>query len=247
MPSAPPRTLPRGPHQLAREVVLASQRGRMIEAMAETVADKGYAATTVADVVARAGVSRRTFYEHFSDREDCFLAAYDAGVDLLLGHLQAEAKADAGLDWPERTRRGVRAYLEVLATEPAFARTFLIEVLAAGPRALARRAEVHARFVELLRTQAAQARADHPELPDVPDEVFRAIVGGVNELVSTWVREGRGDRLPELEPVLAYLELAPQTGPRVATDEQDRATRASTPTRPMRSSPSRSTTSSNRA
>src|SRR5437588_4096594 len=223
MPRAPPRTLPRGPHQLAREVVLASQRGRMIEAMAEAVAEKGYATTTVADVVARAGVSRRTFYEHFSDREDCFLAAYDAGVDLLLGHLQAEAEAGAGLDWAERTRRGIRAYLEVMAAEPAFARTFLIEVLAAGPRALARRAEVHARFVELLRTQAAQARADRPELPDVPDEVFRAIVGGVNELVSTWVREGRGARLPELGPVLAYLELALLAGPRVAARQLERA------------------------
>jgi AcrR family transcriptional regulator len=203
-----PRTLPRGPHQLAREVVLASQRGRMIEAMAEAVAEKGYAATTVADVVARAGVSRRTFYEHFSDKEDCFLAAYDAGVDLLLGHLVEEATAAEGLGWPERARRGVRAYLDVLAAEPAFARTFLIEVLAAGPRALARRAEVHARFVDLLRAQTALAREDHPGLREPPPEAFAAIVGGVNEVVSDWVREGRGDRLAELEPALTWFQLA---------------------------------------
>jgi AcrR family transcriptional regulator len=205
---AAPRSLPRGPHQLAREVVLASQRGRMIEAMVEAVAEKGYAATTVADVVAGAGVSRRTFYEHFSDKEDCFLAAYDAGVDILLGHLVEEAAAAGGLDWRERTRRGVRAYLDVLAAEPAFARTFLIEVVAAGPRALDRRAEVHGRFVELLRTQLALARDDHPELPEVPDAVFAAIVGGVNEVVSGWVREGRGERLPELEPTLTRIQLA---------------------------------------
>jgi AcrR family transcriptional regulator len=207
-PSTSPRALPRGPHRLAREVVLESQRGRMIEAMVEAVAEKGYAATTVADVVAAAGVSRRTFYEHFSDREDCFLAAYDAGVDILLGHLVQEAAAADGLDWRERTRRGVRAYLDVLAAEPAFARTFLIEVVAAGPRALDRRAEVHGRFVELLRTQLALARADHPELPEVPDAVYAAIVGGVNEVVSGWVREGRGDRLPELEPTLTRIQLA---------------------------------------
>jgi AcrR family transcriptional regulator len=211
MPSASPtapRSLPRGPHRLAREVVLASQRGRMIEAMVEAVAEKGYAPTTVADVVAGAGVSRRTFYEHFSDKEDCFLAAYDAGVDILLGHLVEQAAAAGGLDWRERTRRGVRAYLDVLAAEPAFARTFLIEVVAAGPRALDRRAEVHGRFVELLRTQVTLARADHPELPEVPDEVFAAIVGGVNEVVSGWVREGRGERLPELEPTLTRIQLA---------------------------------------
>lgn len=174
----------------------------------EAVAERGYAATTVADVVAGAGVSRRTFYEHFADREDCFLAAYDAGVDLLLGHLVEEAAAAEEADWVERTRRGVRAYLEILAAEPAFARTFLIEVFAAGPRALDRRDAVHARFVDLLRTQLALARQDHPELPDPPDAVFAAIVGGVNEVVSGEVREGRGDRLPELEPTLTRIQLA---------------------------------------
>src|SRR3954452_23052879 len=93
MATAPIRPLPRGPHSLTRDEVLASQRGRMIEAMAETVAAKGYAATTVADVVARAGVSRKTFYEHFRDREDCFLAAYDAAVDAVIGAV-AERVAD---------------------------------------------------------------------------------------------------------------------------------------------------------
>ncbi len=179
----------------------------MIEAMVEAVAENGYAATTVADVVAGAGVSRRTFYEHFSDKEDCFLAAYDAGVDLLLGHVAHEVAAAQGLEWRERIRRGVRAYLEVLAAEPAFARTFLIEVFAAGPRALDRRSEVHGRFVDLLRTQVALARADHPQLPDPPDAVFAAIVGGVNEVVSDWVRDGRGDRLPELEFTLTRIQL----------------------------------------
>jgi AcrR family transcriptional regulator len=211
-----PRTLPRGPHQLAREVVAASQRGRMLEAMAEAVADKGYSATTVADVVAGAGVSRKTFYEHFSDKEDCFLAAYDTGVEVLLGELAPAAAAGEGVDWQERVRGSLRTYLEVLASEPAFARTFFIEVLAAGPRALERRTEVHERFVALLRAQAAQARLDHPDLPDVPDEVYTAIVGGINEVVSSWVREGRTAELPSLEPALAYFQLSLLAGPQVA-------------------------------
>src|SRR3954465_9903368 len=75
------RPLPRGPHGLERDVVLASQRGRMLGAMADAVARKTYAGTTVADGVAGAGVSRKTFYEHFRDKEECFLAGFDAGVD----------------------------------------------------------------------------------------------------------------------------------------------------------------------
>src|SRR5436190_446605 len=73
------RQLPRGRHRLTREEVTASQRGRMLEAMALAVRDKGYTGTAVADVVAGAGVSRETFYQHFADKEDCFLAAQTAG------------------------------------------------------------------------------------------------------------------------------------------------------------------------
>ena len=76
--------LPRGRHSLSREEVRASQRRRMLEAMANATAEKGYVHTTVADVIKRAGVSRETFYEHFSDKEDCFIAAYDAGVEAVL-------------------------------------------------------------------------------------------------------------------------------------------------------------------
>ena len=133
----PPQRLPRGPHQLDREVVRASQRGRLLDAMAEVVAERGYAATTVADVIGAAGVSRKTFYEHFRDKEDCFLAAYDAGVDLLLGAVRDAG--ETGGDLIERARARTRRYLETLAAEPAFARTFLIEVAAAGPAALAYR------------------------------------------------------------------------------------------------------------
>ena len=102
------RRLPRGPHQLAREEVLASQRARMLEAMAHAVADKGYAATTVADVVGGAGVSRKTFYEHFQDKEDCFLEAFDAGVQVLV-HTVERATLEATGEWREHIRAGVRA------------------------------------------------------------------------------------------------------------------------------------------
>jgi AcrR family transcriptional regulator len=199
------RPLPRGPHKLPRDDVLASQRERMVDAVAESVARRGYAATTVADVVARAGVSRKTFYEHFTDKEDCFLAAFDVGVERLLG---AIAQASPEGDWPERLRARVRAYLVTLAGNPAFARTFLIEVFGAGPRAIDRRADAHARFAQLLRELHADTRRRFPELPAVSEPVWTASVGAVNELVSQHVREGRTERLPELEDVVVQIQAA---------------------------------------
>lgn len=206
VPSVTPRELPRGPHQLAREVVLASQRGRLLEAMAETVAGKGYPATTVADVIGRAGVSRRTFYEHFRDREACFLAAYDAGVELLLDTLRSVDVS--GLDPLAGARARVRAYLSTLAAEPAFARTFLIEVGAAGPAALERREAVHDRFAALLREQVGAAREQLPGLPEVPDEAYLAAVGATDVVVSRLVARGRIAELPELEDVVLHIQLS---------------------------------------
>src|SRR5436190_12529754 len=202
------RPLPRGPHGLERDVVLASQRGRMLAAMADAVATKGYVATTVADVVAGAGVSRKTFYEHFRDKEDCFLAAYDAGVDLVLDAIVAARPAQGDDSWIALMRARVRAYLHTLAANPAFARTFLIEVFAAGPHALDRRAEVLRRFAQLFRDLHREARRQFPELPPVPEHIYVAAVGAINELVSDVARERRTAELPELEDTLLYLQVA---------------------------------------
>src|SRR3954463_4377244 len=156
--------LPRGRHAAPREVVAASQRERMLAAMAEVVGAKGYGPVAVADVIARAGVSRKTFYEHFENKEECFLAAYDAGVELMLDAIDEAIRAAAPGGPVAIARAGTARYLETLAANPAFARTFLIEVLAAGPRALERRAAVHARFADQLATihRAARAGAPHP-------------------------------------------------------------------------------------
>lgn len=198
--------LPRGPHRLAREEVITSQRGRLLEAMAETVAAKGYLPTTVADVIGRAGVSRKTFYEQFRDKEDCFLAAYDAGVELLLGALRTRSAERQNL--LERARSRTRAYLETLASEPAFARTFLIEVGAAGPAALARREAVHDRFAALLREQLDTAREQFPEIPEPPEEVYLAAVGATDLIVSRLVARGRTAELPQLEDAVLHIQLS---------------------------------------
>lgn len=186
--------------------MLASQRGRLLEAIAEVVAVKGYAASTVADVIGRAGVSRRTFYEQFRDKEACFLAAYEAGVELLIGAVRAVSVEDEDLLAGARAR--VRAYLETLAAEPAFARTFLIEVAGAGPAALELREAVHDRFAALLREQVGAARTQLPELPEPPEEVYLAAVGATDLVVSRLVARGRTSELPRLEDSVLHVQLS---------------------------------------
>ena len=152
MPSATvtPGRLPRGRHGLPREAVVRSQRERLLRAMAETMAEKGYVRTTVADVLRAAGVSRETFYEQFSSKEDCFMAAYDAAVERLLADIRGPATASGDPGRLAAFERGLEAYLDALAAEPEFARLFLVEVYAAGPEALARRAAMQQRFVDVL-------------------------------------------------------------------------------------------------
>src|SRR3954452_20760470 len=120
------RVLPRGRHAAPREVVAESQRERLLVAMADAVADKGYANVAVADVIERAGVSRRSFYEHFTNKEDAFLAAYDGGVAGLLDAIaeaeEAAAQTAPGRDGAllARARAGTEVYLQLLADNPAF-------------------------------------------------------------------------------------------------------------------------------
>jgi len=204
-----PRRLPRGTHGLDRDVVEASQRTRLLEAVGRAVAERGYAAATIDDVVRRAGVSKKTFYEHFADKEDCFLAAYEAASEELLERVrEAHAVHD---DWLERTRAGVRAYLRWLAAEPALARVFLIEVAAAGPRALERREALRDRYAELIH----ERRGAQPRLPI---EVFHAVVAAVDDVVVRHIRESGAEDLPALEPVLVYLQVALLAGPSAAAD-----------------------------
>ena len=196
------RVLPRGRHAASREVVWESQRERLLAAMADAVAEKGYARVAVADVIGRAGVSHKTFYEQFANKEECFLAAYEAGVELLMEGID-EAIQAAAPDWIGAAQAGTTAYLEMLAANPSLARTFLIEVQAAGPSALARRAEVHARFARQLAGAHAAARRDLPALPDLPPYVFRACVGAINELVTDRLTTAGAEALSDLErPVL---------------------------------------------
>ncbi|WP_067648596.1 TetR/AcrR family transcriptional regulator [Nocardia harenae] len=151
------RHLPRGRHGLPREQVVASQRERILSAMAEAMVEYGYIGTSVAAILKRAGVSRETFYEQFRSKEHCFEATYERAVTLLLDKIErAAAMVDDPETVDERTMRSNRmdrileAYLDHLVDDPASARVFLVEVFAVGSPAVARRAELQRLFVELL-------------------------------------------------------------------------------------------------
>ena len=193
--------LPRGRHRLRREDVLASQRGRMLTAVAEAVAEKGFARTSVADVIARAGVSRETFYEQFSDKEDCFVSALDAGVEGMLGVMTTALESPA--TGPiERFERMLGAYLEALAAEPALAKAYLIDTYAAGDTATRRRIDLQRRFVELFADvlEISSGSGSHDWF------ACEALVAAISSLVTSRVGEGRVAELPALRaPIIGLV------------------------------------------
>jgi AcrR family transcriptional regulator len=191
------------------DTTAASQRARMLDAIARAVADKGYARVTVGDVVGIAGVSRRTFYEQFKDKEDCFLAAYAAGTDALIKNM-VEASLALGPDshWREVLKVAIDTYVGTLAADPDFARTFLVDVLGAGPAAVELRRKVYEQFVEQYVILARQAARQQPEIGEVPEVYLRALVGGIGELVQQHVLTKDAKTLPELAPVLVQLVTA---------------------------------------
>jgi AcrR family transcriptional regulator len=190
--------LPRGRHGLARKQVIASQRGRMLDAMARAVAEHGYANTSVGDVIALAGVSRETFYEHFSDKAGCFLATLDASTALLLAALDDEAMRHSG-DPLKRFERGLSAYLGALAAQPHAARTFLVEAFAAGPEAARRRFAAQDRFVERIAAHfGARSASDRFGI--------EMLVSAISSLVTRYVATDRTARIPELRaPILRLV------------------------------------------
>jgi AcrR family transcriptional regulator len=206
--SAPARELPRGRHELTRAAVADSQRTRLLDAMAEVVAEKGYVAATVGDVVATAGVSRRTFYEQFEHKEACFLAAHQAGLELLLREIGDAVAPLPRDDWRGRAQASIDAYLRTLAERPAAAWAFTVEALGAGPHALEQRAKVLVRWVAQWRALHETARREDPKLRSVSDDELAVLVGGIEELVRECMRSRSAAGLPKLAPRVTKVALA---------------------------------------
>ena len=205
---APERRLPRGRHDLPREFVARTQRDRLIDAMARTLATKGFA-VPLTEVCAAAGVSTRAFYEHFTDKEACFMAAFERGTDLLMRSVRtAYAQPDR---WPVRVRRGLEVMLHLLAAEPAFAHLAMVESLAAGPRARERMRQI----VDEFRVFIDEAPR-RPQQAPVPPTVGEAVVAGVFGLLFNYVAARRTAELPRLLPDITYFVLVPFLGTRAA-------------------------------
>lgn len=208
--------LARGRHPLTQQAVAESQRMRLLQAVSGVVAQKGYGATTVADVIALAGVSRRTFYEFFPNIEDCYLAAYEHGMrELFVTIRDAVARLPQAQqnDWRARARCAIAAYLDALAALPDPAWAYTIEVLGAGRRALQGRAWVIDQWMARWRALQALRMATEPGTRELDDAQLLALVGGIEELVRNCLQSRGAQHLPALlEPAhrfaLAVLEQA---------------------------------------
>jgi len=200
------------------ETTSAITRARILQAMARAVAEQGYASVTVADVVKAGHISRRTFYEHFDDKDRCFVETYRTGCENGIAQIDAALRKLPDPDWRTRLWVSLETYLEILACEPHFARVLLIDVLGAGPRALEMRERILGIYVDHYRGLRERARAEDPDLPDVPDEFLRGLVGGIAELVQQCLLqsgdEDVAERLRGLTPVLVSFASAILTGGR---------------------------------
>jgi AcrR family transcriptional regulator len=204
--------LPAGRHGLPRSFVVHNQRERILSAVASVAGVAGYPAMTVEDIIAEAGLSRRTFYDHFKSKEDAFLAAYDAGAAQLIA-IVAEAFA-ASDDFVQQAVGGLQALLETLANEPGFAAMCIVEVLAAGPAAVERRNAAMAAFAALIQQSAETL----PKSRRPPPLTAETVVGGIYEVIYARVLRGESAELPGLVPDLTYSMLLPFAGQEVALE-----------------------------
>jgi AcrR family transcriptional regulator len=186
-----------------------SQRERLLSALAESCAARGYGATTIAAICEPAGVSRATFYELFRDKDDCMRAAMELS---LAEATSAVAAAHApGKEWPELVRDTAAALLELLASQPAFARMALIEAPTAGPEPFA----LHTSGKRVLEAVLDRGREVDGAVA-IPASAARAALAAAESLVVGRILAGDPERLPELLPDVVYIVTVPYLGQEAA-------------------------------
>jgi len=213
------KRLPPGPGR-PREEVLANQRERLYGAMVASVSARGYKATTVGDLAEISGVSSRTFYDLYPDKEACFLATLEAIIEASIAYAAQRAgelvedpapggvtlpgDANPGNNWERRARQGLRAFAEMIVAQPAAARLALVEVYTAGPQALEPLEQAMAGFEWLTR----QVLERSPERAEMPEEMVMALMGAQQEIARNRLREGREAELPGLMDEIWELLLS---------------------------------------
>lgn len=206
---------PAGVRKLPSDLVKAVQRERLVVAMLMAASELGYRETNVQDVIDRAGVSRPTFYEHFANKEDCFLAAFDTSAARLRRKVDAAAQR-GGDRWRDRLRFGLTALIEFAIAEPQTARTLIVEARAASADAVMRRVQLLEGFAECL---DAEVRELLPADPDCSSVTASGVVGGVEALLYSRLCKEEFDNLEELLPSLMYFAVLPYEGHEAANEE----------------------------
>lgn len=229
-PTRPARTraeyqLPPGRHHLSRSYVEDHQRGRILDAIVDVVSLAGYSAMSVEDIIGAAGVSRRTFYDHFKSKEEAFLCVIESVSDDLVERVEnAYDKADS---FPAAIRDSLGTVLQFLADEPRYADLLIVEVLAAGPVPIAGRNRIMDAFAEMVRQRAEElTRRRKP-----PKLAAETIVGGIYEVVFSRIIQGKTRELPTLLPDLAYALMQVYIGHDAAKSEAVKPPVIATPTR----------------
>lgn len=205
---------PSGIRKLPPDLIRAIQRERLIVAMLNAAAELGYLETNVQDVIDRAGVSRPTFYEHFSNKEDCFLAAFDTSAERLRKEVDDAARRGGGV-WRDRVRFGLEALLDFASREPETARTMVVEARAASAAAVRRRVELMDVFAQCLQSQARELL---PGRGPRSETTASGIVGGVESLLYSRLCKQEYDQLGSLLPSLMYFVVLPYEGHEAASE-----------------------------
>lgn len=205
---------PSGVRKLPPDLIRAIQRERLIVAMLNAAAELGYLETNVQDVIDRAGVSRPTFYEHFSNKEDCFLAAFDTSAERLRKKVEAAARKGGDV-WRDRVRYALEALLRFAGREPDTARTMIVEARAASSTAVRRRVELMDEFARCLESQALELL---PEGRSHSPLTASGIVGGVESLLYSRLCKQEHDQLEALLPSLMYFVVLPYEGHEAASE-----------------------------
>jgi AcrR family transcriptional regulator len=187
--------------ELSHEFVAEHKRKRIMAAIAELTAERGYEATKVGDIVKRAGVARKTLYENFSGKEEVFLAAFDAAVAEALKRIEDSCQ-NLEDDWEARAQAGLASFLDYVASEPALARMCLVEALTAGPAAVEHYEAAVQDFVHLVQRYI-------PRSEKLPDTIDETLIGGVAWIVYQQVRRGETEKVAELLPELSEFMLTP--------------------------------------
>jgi AcrR family transcriptional regulator len=200
--------LPPGRHGLPREFVIHNQRERLIAGLAEAVAENGYSSTTIAHITRHAAVSRRTFYEHFNSKDECFVDAYDTVMTELSERVENAFRQED--EWPRAVRAGLAAMLEFLAAEPNLARLAMVESLVAGPVVVERYDAAIQGLVPYL--QAGREGRSKAVLERLSPTTEEALVGGMVSLISRRIIAGQATELEELLPDLVEFALTPYIG-----------------------------------